>query len=233
VTDDGDGDRQATGDRDWAAVDDPAPPTDRASPVGEPVVRGDRSVTGRRADDAVAFDPEAPEDLARAAEVVQAFADADPQDNVRMLRAAAAAAALVRGEGSYRDAADRAGVGVPFVRTWARVHDLPRSVREEVAAGRLAPSAAKHVARLGGPARLTVAFAAVDNDLGVRAVRSVVGDVADGTPVADALRSVDVTPGEVTVELPLDLYREVRRRATLSDRSSGGVIASAWTEDRD
>jgi len=206
-------------------------PSTRASPVGEPVVRGDRSVTGRRAEEAVGFDPEDPEDRTRAAEVVRSFAADDPEDNVAMLRGAAAAAALVRGEGSYRAAADRAGVGVPFVRTWARVHDLPEAVRREVAAGRLAPSAAKHVARLDGSPRLTVAFAAVDADLGVREVRSVVGEVDSGVPVAEALRAVGVTPGELTVRLPLDAYRSVRRRAVLADHPPGAVLADPFRDE--
>jgi len=200
------------------------PQTERRSPVGEPVVRGDRSVTGRSTEEAVAFDPEDPADRERAAETVQSFATGDPDDSVTMLRGAAAAAALVRGQGSYRAAADSAGVGVPFVRTWARVHDLPRSVRQEVAAGRLAPSGAKHVARLDGEARLTVAFAAVDNDLGVREVRSVVADVTDGVPVETALEDVGVTLGEVTAELPPALYRTARRRSVLTDRPLGAVI---------
>jgi len=228
------GDREtdaADPDADGDTVTPDERPSARSSPVGEPVVRGDRSVTGRRAEEAVAFDPEDPDDRTRAAEVVRSFAADGPEDNVTMLRGAAAAAALVRGEGSYQAAADRAGVGVPFVRTWARVHDLPEAVRREVAAGRLAPSAAKHVARLEGVARLTVAFAAVDGDLGVREVRSVVGEVGSGVPVAAALRSVGVTPGELTVEVPLDAYRAVRRRAVLEDRPPGAVLADALDDD--
>ncbi len=209
---------------------DERPPA-RSSPVGEPVVRGDRSVTGRRAEEAVAFDPEDADDRARAADVVRSFAADDPEDNVTMLRGAAAAAALVRGEGSYRGAADRADVGVSFVRTWARVHDLPEAVRREVAAGHLAPSAAKHVARLEGVARLTVAFAAVDNDLGVREVRSVVGEVGSGASVAAALRSVGLTPGELTVELPLNAYSAVRRRSVLADRPPGAVLADPYRDE--
>jgi hypothetical protein len=208
------------------------PETERQSPVGEPVVRGDTSVTGRSTDEAVAFDPDDPTGRERAAETVHSFATGDPDDGVTMLRGAAAAAALVRGEGSYRAAADRAGVGVPFVRTWARVHDLPRAVRQEVAAGRLAPSGAKHVARLEGEARLSVAFAAGDNDLGVREVRSVVGDVTDGVPVETALEDVGATLGEVTVELSPALYRTVRRRAVVDDRPLGAVIETLCDSSR-
>ncbi len=225
---DADGDSGAESE---AGGERPTPPTDRASPVGEPVVRGDRSVTGRRADEAITFDPEDPTSLERAAETVHAFATDGRGDTVTMLRGAAAAAALVRGEGSYRAAADRAGVGVPFVRTWARVHDLPRPVRREVAAGNLAPSAAKHVARLEGRARLTVAFAAVDDDLGVREVRTVVGRVADGEGVESALEAVDVTLGRLTVELPPEIYREVRRRAAVEDRPPGAVVAAMCREE--
>ncbi|PSQ41272.1 hypothetical protein BRD10_00690 [Halobacteriales archaeon SW_12_71_31] len=229
-----DGDRSGRRPDDGESIDGDTtdPETGRRSPVGKPVVRGDSSVTGRSTEEAVAFDPDDPADRERAADVVQSFATGDPDDSVTMLRGAAAAAALVRGEGSYRAAADRAGVGVPFVRTWARVHDLPRAVRREVAAGRLAPSGAKHVARLEGQARLTVAFAAVDNDLGVREVRSVVGDVTDGVSVESALAAVGVALGEVTVELPPALYRAARRRAVLDDRPLGAVIETLCEPER-
>ncbi|MDF1503171.1 hypothetical protein PYV61_09465, partial [Roseisolibacter sp. H3M3-2] len=46
---------------------------------------------------------------------------------------AAACAALVRGVGSYKEAAERAGggVSVAFIRKWARVHDLPQAIRRQ------------------------------------------------------------------------------------------------------
>ena len=45
----------------------PDPPTDRESPVGEPVIRGDPRVTGQRPEEAIEFDPDDPESLERAA----------------------------------------------------------------------------------------------------------------------------------------------------------------------
>ena len=126
--------------------EDGTPPVDRESPVGEPVVRGDVRVTGERARDAVRFDPDDPGSVAEAAETVHAFATGSlPDDELAMLRGAAACAALARGEGSYIAAAERAGdpVTVSFIRKWARVHDLPRPVRRHVALGHIPPTAAK------------------------------------------------------------------------------------------
>jgi len=211
---------------------DPAgdlPPTDRESPVGEPVIRGDEAVTGERAEEAVAFDPDDPDSLAEAAEVVRAFGDDSTAsaDSVYMLRGAAACAALVRAEGSYKDAAERSDTSVSFIRKWARVHDLPRPVRRHVALGHIPPTAAKHIARVSGDARYQVAWAALDNDLTVRDVRAVASAVADGASVADALHDAGVTPGEITLQLPLDEYRELRRQAALDDRDPGEVVSDA------
>jgi hypothetical protein len=205
-------------------------PTDRESPVGSPVVRGDPDVTGTRADDAVAFDAGSPDDVERAAETVRAFATESDrvEDNVYVLRGAAAAAALVRGEGSYRGAARRAGedVSVSFVRKWARVHDLPRSVRRAVAAGRLTPSAAKHVARLEGDDRLLLAWAAIDEDLTVREVRSVVSEAAEAeVPAVLDDRGIDF--GAVGLDLPAEVYCELRRRAAAEGRPPESVAADA------
>jgi len=209
----------------------PDPPTDRESPVGAPVIRGDPSVTGQRPEEAVEFDPEDPESLATAAETVHQFAGdaAGETDTVFMLRGAAACAALVRGEGSYKAAAERAGgdATVAFIRKWSRVHDLPRSIRKHVAMGEIAPTAAKHIARVGGKARLQLAWAVLDHDLTVRQVRSVASDVNDGTSVADALATEGVTLGELTVELPPAVYRELRRRAALEDVEPDEIVADA------
>jgi hypothetical protein len=217
-----------TDDRDGDPADD-IPPTDRESPVGEPVIRGDETVTGDRAADAVAFDPGDPDSVADAAATVREFADdsAASADTLYMLRGAAACAALVRAEESYKAAAERSGASVSFIQKWARVHDLPRPVRRHVALGDIAPTAAKHIARVSGDARYHLAWAALDNDLTVRDVRAIASAVADGTPAPDALRDADVTPGEITVELPLDHYRELRRRAALNDRDPGEVVADA------
>ncbi|MGM0591401.1 MAG: DUF7119 family protein [Halobacteriota archaeon] len=206
-------------------------PVDRESPVGEPVVRADPSVTGDRARDAVGFDPDDPESVALAAETVHAFATntIGATDNVYMLRGAAACAALVRGVGSYKAAAERAGgdVSVAFIRKWARVHDLPRSVRRQVAMGNIAPTAAKHIARVSGDARFYLAWAALDGDLTVREVRQLASAVNTGTPVEDALADHGVTLGELSMRLPPEQYLELRRRASLYNRAVGDLVAEA------
>jgi hypothetical protein len=205
--------------------------TERESPVGRPVVRGDPQLTGERAAEAVQFDPDDPESLAAAAEVVRAFADdvAADADNVYMLRGAAACAALVRGEGSYKAAAERAGgpATVSFIRKWARVHDLPQSVRRNVATGEVAPTAAKHIARVQGRARLLLAWATLDGDLTVREVRAIASAVNGGTPIERALAREGVTPGELTLALPTDTYAALRRRAALEGVDPAVIVADA------
>lgn len=206
-------------------------PTDRQTPVGEPVIRGDPALTGQRAREAVEFDPDDTESLARAASAAARFAtqDAGIGDNIDMLRGAAACAALVRGEGSYTAAAERAGsdVTVSFIRKWSRVHDLPKPVRAHVAKGDIAPSAAKHIARVSGQDRLHIAWAVVDHGMTVRDVRSIVRDVDNGTGVEEALSRQGITLGEMTVELPEGVYTELRRRVSLSESDPGEVIAAA------
>jgi len=213
---------------------DLTPSTDRESPVGKPVIRGDPQLTGQRAEKAVEFDPDDPESVALAAETVRAFSEntAGAADNVYMLRGAAACAALVRGEGSYKAAAERAGgdATVSFIRKWSRVHDLPRSIRRHVAMGEIAPTAAKHIARVGGKARLLLAWAVLDHDLTVRQVRSVASDVNDGRSVAEALRTEGVVLGEITLTLDTDVYRELRRRAALEERSAGDIVSDVVAE---
>ncbi|WP_148416205.1 hypothetical protein [Haloferax sp. KTX1] len=206
-------------------------PADRREPVGEPVVRGDPAVTGDRAREAVGFDPTDPDSLAEAARTVRSFSEstAGDDDHVFMLRGAAACAALVRGVGSYKRAAERAGgdVSVSFIRKWARVHDLPQSVRRHVARGRIAPTAAKHIARVSGDARLHLAWATLDAGLTVREVRRLASEVNDGAPVVDALSDHGVDIGTLDVTLPADAYLELRRRASLEDSAPGDVVADA------
>ncbi|MFP8956456.1 hypothetical protein ACLI4Y_06995 [Natrialbaceae archaeon A-CW3] len=231
--------------------------TDRESPVGAPVIRGDESITGSHARRAVQFDPDDPDSLALAADTVGQFATgSDTGDHLYMLRGAAACAALVRGEGSYKAAAERASatledasdddtshggasegdsdthqtVSVSFIRKWARVHDLPRSVRRQVALGKIAPSAAKHVARVGGEARLLLAWAILDGDLTVRDVRTAASRINDGEAIDRVLADCDVTLGHLEVTLPPDAYRDLRRAASLEGVDPGSIVADALEE---
>jgi hypothetical protein len=209
--------------------DDDAGRADRTSPVGEPVIRGDPAITGQTREEAVAFDPDDPESVAHAADTVSRFATSSvgDDDHVYVLRGAAACAALVRGVGSYKAAAERTDATVSFIRKWARVHDLPRSIRLHVARGDIPPSAAKHVARVAGDARFPLAWAVLDADLTVRDVRSLASAVDDGTSVADALRDHGVRPGHLALDLPLDTYAELRRHAVEDDRTPGAVVTDA------
>jgi hypothetical protein len=206
-------------------------PTDRESPVGQPVLRGDAAVTGERAQRAVEFDPDDPESVAQAARTVRAFAEqtAGTDDTVYMLRGAAACAALVRAEGSYKAAAERAGgeASVPFIRKWARVHDLPRPVRRHVALGDIPPTAAKHIARVSGDERYYLAWAVLDGELTVREVRSIASGINDGADVETALGEHGVRLGRLTIDLPLDVYHELRRESSLADRPVGEIVAEA------
>lgn len=214
------------------ATDDPGRfPVDREQPVGEPVVRADPEVTGERAERAVGFDPDNPESVAEAAETVRAFAEntVGGPDNVYMLRGAAACAALVRGVGSYKQAVERAGgdVSVSFVRKWARVHDLPQAIRRHVARGDIAPTAAKHVARVSGVDRYDLAWAVIDADLTVRQVRRIAGEVDNTTSATDALAARGIASGGIELGLPTEVYRELRRRAAVADREPSEMVAEA------
>jgi hypothetical protein len=206
-------------------------PADRRSPVGEPVVRADPAVTGEQAAEAVGFDPDDSDSVAEAAETVRRFASGDvgDEETVLMLRGAAACAALVRGVGSYKEAASRAGdpVSVSFIRKWARVHDLPQAIRREVARGHIAPSAAKHVARLGGTDRYLLAWAVIDGEMTVREVRSVASAVNDGTAIPRAVREVGVELAHLGVDLPVETYVELRRRAAMRNVEPGVIVAAA------
>ncbi|AEN05623.1 hypothetical protein [Halolamina sp.] len=206
--------------------------TDRRERVGEPVVRADPEVTGKYASEAVDFDPNDPESVDLAAATLREFVDSENGgDSVTMLRGAAACAALVRGVGSYRGAAERAGgVPVSFIRKWARVHDLPQSVRRHVARGNIAPSAAKHIARVDGPDRLDLAWAALDHDLTVREVRSLASEVNDGTSAETALREAGFEPGRLELSLSMDAYRELRREASMRNIEPGDVVNEALAE---
>lgn len=212
---------------------------DRREPTGEPVVRGDPQITGERAREAVTFDPDDPASLAEAAETVRAFAEGDEQnaDQLYVLRGAAACAALVRGEGSYRAAAERAGgrVTVNFLRKWARVHDLPISIRRYIALGEIVPSAAKHIARVDGDARYLLAWAVLDHDLTVQEVRTIASAVNDGQSTEAALADHDALPGRKDVSLPIEIYHDLRLEAATELRDLDDLIAEAvgtWLDGR-
>ena len=212
-------------------TDDDRFPTDRRSPVGAPVIRGDQAITGERAREAVQFDPDDPESVELASDVVTEFAT-DPAavaDQISMLRGAAASAALVRATGSYKAAAERAGDGVtvPSIRKWARVHDLPRTIRVQVARGRIAPTAAKHIAGVAGEARYHLAWATLDHDLTVRQVRSVASEVNEGRDVEAVLQETGIEPGQLTLSIPTEVYREVRRRAAVEGIRPEELVADA------
>jgi len=205
--------------------------TERESPVGKPVIRGDPTFTGQHADQAVEFDPDDPESLELAAQTVGRFSEntAGADDNVYMLRGAAACAALVRGEGSYKAAAQRAGgeATVAFIRKWSRVHDLPRSIRVHVAKGEIAPTAAKHIARLAGESRLLLAWAALDHDMTVRQIRAVASSINDGADIGDALADEGYELGELTVSIDRDAYCKLRRQAALEATDPSDIVATA------
>lgn len=206
-------------------------PADRESPVGEPVVRADPSVTGERATEAVGFDPDDPESVQLAADTVRSFAEntVGSEDHVYMLRGAAACAALVRGVGSYKAAAERAGgdVSVAFIRKWARVHDLPQAIRRHVARGTVAPTAAKHIARVGGDDRYALAWATLEHGLTVREIRRLASEVGDGRSVEAALDDRGLTFGRMGLTLPPAQYIELRRRASIENREPDDLVAEA------
>ena len=184
----------------------------RREPIGAPVIRADPAVAGADAEQAANYDPTDPTHLSAAVEEVRRFAAGDEAiDSLRMLRGAAACAACVRGYGSYKDAIAAIGeeVGVSFVRKWARVHDLPIEIRRQVALGAIAPSAAKHIARVTGVDRYDLAWATIDHGLTVREVRAIAGAAADSSVRAE-LEARAVPLGHLELELPVDTYRRLR-----------------------
>jgi hypothetical protein len=204
--------------------------TERREPTGAPVVRGDPEIAGGRAESAIDFDPNDPASLADAEREVREFATSvESTSAFEMLSGAAACATLVRGESSYRSAADRAGedVSVNFLRKWARVHDLPIAVRRYIALREIVPSAAQHVARVAGDARFLLSWAIIDHDLSVREVRSIASAVTDGEPIEDALERFDALPGETEVSLQTDVYHELRLTAAREKRDLDEVVAEA------
>ena len=205
----------------------------RREPTGEPVVRGDPAVAGSQATQAIEFDPEDPDSLETATTIVREFAgQIEEFSQFEILRGAAACATLVRGEASYKTAAERAGDGVSvnFLRTWTRVHALPIEIRRCIGLGDIVPSAAQHVARLEGRDRYLLAWAIMDHDLSVREVRDVVRAVRDGEPLKAALEPFDAVPGRTEVELPIDLYHELRLAAAREVRDVDELLGEAVAE---
>lgn len=207
-----------------------SPAGDREEPIGEPVVRGDPAITGTFAEDAIRFDPNDPESLELAVTIVREFAT-DPQgppDHLSMLRGAAACAALVRGTGSYKAAAARVGdpVTVSFLRKWARVHDLPIEIRRYIAQGDIPPSAAKELARLRGSDRFVIAWTILDHDVTVDEVRRIVTRINNGESIETALNEMNITPGSITVRLPLAVYREFRRLVGIQNQTPDHVVTT-------
>ncbi len=212
---------------------------DRQEPIGAPVVRGDPEVTGAHAESAEDFNPDDPDSLAEAEAIVQEFSEGmhdGELDNLSMLRGAAACAALVRGEGSYKAAAGRSGVNVRFLRKWARVHDLPISIRRNIARGAIAPTAAEQIARLSGDTRFILAWAVIDNDLSVDSVRQIASEILDGKSIESALSDRGIALGEISVRFPSSSYRELRRAASLTNQDVDEIVAAAvdaWLERLD
>lgn len=206
-------------------------PFERETPVGEPAVRADPEVAGERAREAVGFDPDNPQSVAEAADTVSDFAAGEigTDDDLIMLRGAAACAALVRGTGSYKTAAKRAGetISVSFIRKWARVHDLPQSIRRHVARGTIPPTAAKHIARVAGEARFLIAWSVLDAGLTVRDVRSIASSVNNGESVESALRGQGVDLGQIELSLSAEEYVALRREASMGNVSPGVVADEA------
>lgn len=209
-------------------------PFERETPVGEPAVRADPEVAGERAREAIGFDPDDPDSVAEAAETVSDFAvgEIGNDDDLLMLRGAAACAALVRGTGSYKTAAERAGetISVSFIRKWARVHDLPQAIRRHVAQGDIPPTAAKHIARVAGEARFLIAWSVLDAGLTVRDVRTIASSVNNGESVESALRGQGVNPGQIQMSLPVDEYVAIRREASMRNVTPGTVMSQVIGE---
>jgi hypothetical protein len=177
--------------------------------------------------------------LQEAVEIVREFSEnrKNETDQLYMLRGAAACAALVRGEGSYQAAAARAGgkVTVNFLRKWARVHDLPISIRRHIALGDIVPSAAKHIARVDGDARFLLAWATLDHDLTVQEVRTIASEVNNGSTIRSVLEEKNVLPGKRPVSIPIDLYHRLRYHAAHDLKDVDEVITEAielWLDGR-
>lgn len=218
---------------------DEEPGADRKEPVGAPVVRGDPEVTGAHAESAEDFNPDDPDSVREAKAIIQEFSvemQEGQVDHLAMLRGAAACAALVRGEGSYKAASDRSGVNVRFLRKWARVHDLPISIRRYIARGDIPPTTAEQIARVSGDTRFLLAWTVMDNDLSVDSVRQISSAILEGKSIEVVLSTHGIRLGEITVRLPSSNYRELRRAASLTNQDVDEIVSEAvdlWLESVD
>lgn len=209
-------------------------PERRASPVGKPVIRGNKEIVGEDAEDAIAFDPDDPEAVEQAIITIQRFtSEENNQHNpLDVLRCAAACATLVRSTGSYKAAAEKAGkeVTVPFIRKWSRVHDLPRAIRIQVAKGNLAPTAAKHIARVNGELRYDLTWATLEYNLSVREIRKIASKLNGSMEAEPVFEEHGINLGAIDLNLPRDLYRELRREAVYKETPVAQVIIQKLRE---
>lgn len=67
----------------------------------------------------------------------------------------------------------------------------------------------------------------IDADLTVREVRRIASEVDDETTAAKALAERGITVGSIEVSLPIPLYRELRRRASVENRPPGQIVSNA------
>jgi hypothetical protein len=67
----------------------------------------------------------------------------------------------------------------------------------------------------------------VDADLTVRQVRRIAGEVDGDTSAAAALQANGIDPGRIELSLSLEVYRELRRRASVENRDPDEMVSEA------
>jgi len=206
-------------------------PTDRESPVGSPVIRGDESVAGTRAREAVQFDPDDPESLADAAETVRRFAGGETNDDhLYMLRGAAACAALVRGEGSYKKPPNAPAATLPsplsasgLASTISRARSANRS--HSVRSPRQPPNTSPASAANHGSS----------SSRGLPSTETSPSATSAASPARSTMVPPSIRPSTNTIlplgrlELTLSpvTYRALRRRASIDDVNPGELVTEA------